>query len=321
MIDSNTRSAAVVAKSPARIIWFGNEHLGSGLESVEPVILRALIDARYQIAAVVIQDRGGESVQSAGTKALARQHDIPVFDPDRVGDIVEDLKELRPTLGVLVAYGQMVPAAILELFPRGIINIHPSLLPQYRGSTPIEQTLLDGVDQTGVSLMQLEAQMDAGPVFDQAPLPLTGHETKTSLAATLQQLGAEILLKNIDGILAETADARPQDEDQATYCKLLTKADGQINFGQAADVIERQIRALNPWPGIYFDLDGERIMILEAAISEAKDLAAGQLYRDGKNLLLGTADGALILTKLKIAGKKTISGVDYINTHASLETV
>lgn len=311
----------VSSKSSESIIWFGNEHLASGLSGVEPVILRALIAGGYQIAAVVVQDRGGESAQSADTKALASEHKIPVFDPDKLGDITRELADLKPALGVLVAYGQMVPEEILRIFPRGIVNIHPSLLPKYRGSTPIEQTLLDGAEQTGVSLMQLAQKMDAGPVFDQKTLSLVGNETKTSLALSLQQLGAEILLKNIDAILAGSAQAKPQEDDQATYCKLLTKADGQIDFAASSATIERQIRALNPWPGVYFDLDGQRIMILAAKLGQAKDLQPGQLFRNGKRLLLGTANGSLELTQLKIAGKTAISGLDYVNTHPDLKSI
>ncbi len=299
------------------LIFFGNEQLASGLNDMRPIILEALLKKGYAIKLVVLYQKKTKTKQSQAIITLAKQYNVPVLSPLKPIEIKQKLIDLKPVTAVLVAYGRIIPEEILEIFPQGIINIHPSLLPQYRGPSPVEQTILDNVHETGVSLIRLVKEMDEGPIFAQSRMTLTAQETKTTLAQQLQKMGRDILLHNIDQIIEGKLKPQDQNPELASYTKLLSKEDGLVRF-ESAELTERQIRALNPWPGAYFTAKNELIFLLEAKSDSRVLNQTGDLMRDGKELLLGFSNGTLKITKLKIAGKNIISDIDYINAHPDL---
>jgi methionyl-tRNA formyltransferase len=250
------------------LVFFGNERLATSVSTTAPT-LRALIDAGYNIAAVVSHFTPGRSraARSLEIETIAKQHHVPVLLPNKTTDVAEQLEAMRPEAAVLVAYGKIVPQNIIDLFPAGIINIHPSLLPKYRGPTPIEQVILDGAPKTGASLMRLSKEMDAGPVYAQAELLLRGAETKQELADTLLQQGGNMLLEHLPAILDGSMQPTSQDNTKATYCSLLTKEMGIIKpESYTATEIERQVRAYFGFPKSQLTVNKKSIIVTKVKV-------------------------------------------------------
>ncbi|HVX58036.1 MAG TPA: methionyl-tRNA formyltransferase, partial [Candidatus Saccharimonadales bacterium] len=201
------------------LVFFGNERLATGVTTTVPV-LQALVAAGYRVAAVVVSQSDPAQSRKARTlevATVAQQLGIPLLAPAKLTDIKDQLQEIGAQAGILVAYGKLVPPEIIDLFPRGIINIHPSLLPKRRGSTPIENVILYGEKETGVSLMQLVEEMDAGPIYAQEVVPITGRETKQQLADVLLNAGKDLLIKYLPAILDGSLTGQPQEKIEATY--------------------------------------------------------------------------------------------------------
>ncbi len=273
------------------IVFFGNEKLATGLPVVEKVIQNSLRQAGYQIEAVVT-----DKTIPAHTSKIA----------------------------VLAAYGKILPQSVLDQFPLGVINVHPSLLPAYRGPTPIEQAILDGVDKTGVSIMRLTKDMDAGPLYAKKQVTLSGHETKAELATKLQHLGAELLLKVLPGILDGSSQPYAQHHpDRATYSHMLTKADGKIDWRKPAVQLEREVRAFLVWPRSYTTLAGKEVIITAAAVRPNYKLQTinyklGEAFVLDKKLVIQTGEGLLVIEKLQPAGGKQMTGAAFLAGHHQL---
>src|SRR6266496_3070958 len=186
------------------LVFFGNERLSSGFELHGAPTLQALIDHGYDVKAVVAHYEKGASrnARALELQTVADQHNIPVLLPDKPSLIVGQLMDLQADAAVLAAYGRIIPQSIIDIFPRGILNIHPSLLPQYRGPTPIEQAILDGAKATGVSVMQLVRDMDAGPIYAQSIVNLHGDETKQALTEQLLHIGKELIIDTLPKMFA-----------------------------------------------------------------------------------------------------------------------
>ncbi len=252
------------------LIFFGNERLVSGLKKTDAPILRSLIDAEYNIAAVVSHHTNGQSRSNRKLEVaeIAASHHIPVYLPNRPGEIIDVLRSFNADAAVLAAYGRIIPQSVLDIFPKGIINIHPSLLPKYRGPTPIESAILNGDSETGVSIMQLTAGMDEGPVYTQSKIPLKGDETKFQLYEKLATLGAKTLIDSLPTILNDSLRPHPQDADAATYCNLLKKEDGILNPSKyTAYEAERRVRAHLGFPKTKLTVHRHPIVITKAHIA------------------------------------------------------
>lgn len=195
----------------------------------------------------------------------------------------------------MVAYGEILNRRVLGLAPHGALNVHPSLLPKYRGAAPIPAAILNGDPETGVSIMKLVRKLDAGPVLDQAIVPVPEHATTATLSDVLAGVAAERLPDVADGWIGGSVLAVPQDEDLATFTREWTKADARIDWSQSAVAIERLVRAARPWPVAWTTLDGSRVQIREAALSDVNDLAPGVLASIAGRLFVGTGDGTLQL--------------------------
>ncbi len=296
-----------------KLVFFGNERLATGINTTAP-ILKSLITAGYNIAAIVISQEdalAGAKTRSAEPLAVAtvaELHNIPLLVPPKLADAREQLTSYGAAAGILAAYGKIIPQSVIDIFPRGIINIHPSLLPAHRGSIPLEATILAGETQTGVSLMRLVREMDAGPIYQQAVLPLSGSETKQDLADKLTALGTSLLINNLPAILDGSLQPSAQSENGVSYDQRLTKDSGRIEtsgWNKPAIQIERMVRAFAGWPRVRTTLAGYDIIITAAhSIPATFNGATGALWLHGREVGVYTQNGILVIDKLIVAGKK-----------------
>jgi methionyl-tRNA formyltransferase len=204
----------------------------------------------------------------------------------------------------LVAYGKIVPQSVIDIFPRGIVNIHPSLLPKHRGPTPLESVILSGESETGVSIMELAKEMDAGPVFHQCIVALEGRETKQALADKLLDIGAQHLIEQLPAILDGSLGPKPQEDSKATYDKLIGKSDGSIDWNKPALALEREIRAYAVWPQSRTEMGEHEVIITAAhAVKALEDAQPGTIWHDAHELHVHTGDGVLVIDRLKPTGK------------------
>lgn len=258
--------------SGRKLIFFGNERLVSGLDHTETPVLKALIDEGYDVCAVVANDSGTRSRKPRPLEVaeLAKKHAIPVYLPERPMDIYDELKAYQADAAVLVAYGRIVPQKLIDLFPFGIINIHPSLLPKYRGPSPIESAIANGDESTGISIMSLTAKMDAGPVFHQVEFHLPKYETAPHLSQKLATLAATELIAALPTIFDGSLSPTEQDEAKATYCQLITKADAVLDPAvQTAEQAERLVRAYKAFPRARLNVAGHDLIILQSHLSDS----------------------------------------------------
>lgn len=306
------------------LVFFGNERIATGVTTGAPV-LHMLIEQGYHVAAVVTnyepaQSRRNREPEIAG---VAHAYHIPVLMPRRLGDIADELAGYNAQAGVLVAYGKIVPERIINLFPRGIINLHPSLLPLHRGPTPIESAMLSGESTTGVSLMALAKQMDAGPVYAQSELPLDGTESKQSLADQLLDIGTAMLRELLPDILNGSVVAMPQDDSLATYDQLLAKTAGTLDWHKPAAQLAREVRAYLEWPKSRTTLASKEVVVTKARaeshLAEGTELAIGQaIATAAKEIAVKTAEGYLVLEQLKPAGKADMPAHAFLAGHPAL---
>jgi methionyl-tRNA formyltransferase len=239
---------------------------------------------------------------------VAKAYNIPLLLPEHLNDIKEQLESLGAEAAVLVAYGKIIPKEIINIFPRGIINLHPSLLPKYRGPTPLEQTILDGALQTGVSIMQLTPEMDAGPVFAQEKINLSGTETKTELAEKLLELGSRIMLGSLPGILDGLLTPKPQNDSEATYTRLLKKEDGVVDWNKPAELLEKEVRAFLRFPKSQARVLDKDIIITKSRVAKDKN--------DG-DLIMQCKPGWLEIQKLIAPSGRTMSGAEFLRGYSS----
>ena len=291
-------------KKQQRLVFFGNERLATGVSSDAPT-LRALVKAGYEISAVVASHTEAVSRNKRGLEIveIAHAYHIPVLIPDELSEIYDKLVSFNATAGILVAFGKIVPQKIIDVFPLGIINIHPSLLPEFRGPTPVETAILSGTHETGVSLMSLSAKMDAGPVYLQGKIGLNGKETKPELAKILLREGKNLLLANLDAILEGNLEPIPQDADQASYTRLLRKEDGLVRFDVPADHIERKVRAFLGFPKTKASIHGQEVIITKVRVASSPT--------DG-HLVQKTKPGYIEIEELIAPSGRTMSGADFI---------
>jgi methionyl-tRNA formyltransferase len=293
-------------KKSSSLIFFGNERLSSGYSPPENALtLKRLLDNGYHIAAVVANYEAGTSRNPRQLEIanVAQQYDIPLLLPKKVMDIRDELAGFGAAAGVLVAYGKIIPKAIIDLFEYGILNLHPSLLPRYRGSTPIEQAILDGAEQTGISIMSLVKEMDAGPVYAQKAVRLNCTESKQALTTELLTLGGDMLIEILPQIMTGELKPTPQDESKATYTQRIYKTDGIIDWSEPAATIERKVRAYSVWPKTRAMIYNHSVTILKARVAPHQN--------DGK-LVMPCSDGFIEILELIAPSGRTMSGEAFL---------
>ncbi|MFW2404678.1 MAG: methionyl-tRNA formyltransferase [Gammaproteobacteria bacterium] len=305
--------------SPARIIFGGSPDFAVPC-------LAALADSRHDVVAVLTQpDRPagrGRKLGAGPVKQFAIDRGIDVLQPRTLAetDAQEALRALQPDLMVVVAYGLLLPPAVLEIPRAGCINVHASLLPRWRGAAPIQAAILAGDAISGVSIMQMEAGLDTGPVFATRELNIAAAETADLLHDRLAALGAELLLDVLDDVLAGTAVATEQNHDAANYASRINKADAVIDWHRSAIEIDRQVRAYRSWPVAETLLDGKRMRCWaanpdgESDSSRVQSGAPGRVVgvaSDGIDVLTG--DGILRLTEIQMPGKQRVAAGQFAN--------
>lgn len=264
------------------IIFFGTSEFSL-------TALTGLVEASYEIVAVVTKPDGrtgrGHKLTPPPVKVFAQRHNIPVWQPEKLSELKSSIKTFGSPAGVLASYGKIIPQPIIDLFRPGIVNIHPSLLPLYRGPSPIESAIANGDHKTGVSIMQLIARMDAGPVYTAKLHPLTGTETKPELYRSLAQVGVNLLLETLPHILAGTLLPSPQNEDNATYTPLLKKTDALLRPDTISAVeAERHVRAYLGFPRTKLAINGRDTIITKAHVATVATSPLDILCMDGNYL-------------------------------------
>ncbi len=279
-------------------------------------ILKALIGSRHELAAVVTQpDRPkgrGKALQCSPVKELALEHGIPVLQPEKIrkGNTVEELRKYAPDLIAVAAFGQILPASILELPPYGCINVHASLLPKYRGASPIQRAVADGQPESGVTTMLMDRGLDTGDILLKESVTLDPKETGDSLHDKLAAIGGPLLLKTIDGLEQHTLVPEKQNDEESCYAPMLSRQDGEIDWSLPAVRIERLIRGMTSWPGAHTVLRGRGIKLWDADVWEDTDepggnMLPGTVVKSSRDtLLVQTGEGLLSLRLLQPDGKK-----------------
>lgn len=271
------------------IIFFGSERLVSGLEAAETPLLDRLIQAGYHIAAIVAHQNPTRSRRQRPLEVaqVAQKHKIPIFLPAKPSEIINELAAAKAKTAVLSAYGRKISQEIINLFPSGIINLHPSLLPKYRGATPIESAILSGDTITGVSIMRLDAGMDTGAIYAQKKLPLNGKETKFEIYHKLTKLGADLLLNILPSIIDGSLQPIPQDNSKATYCQPLSRQNSFLKPNEITAIqAERMVRAYLGFPRTKINLSGRNIIITKSHVSLKPQTSLDILCKDRAYLVI-----------------------------------
>jgi methionyl-tRNA formyltransferase len=295
-----------------------------GTEDFSLITLKALIDAGYPVAAVVTKPDSpqgrGHILTEPPVKVLAKQHNIPVWQPAKLSEITESVRALKNPVGILVSYGKIIPQSIIELFTPGIINVHPSLLPKYRGPSPIESAIISGDRETGVSIMKLSAAMDAGPVYKQIITPLNGSKTATELYESLGQRGAQLIVELLPSIVNGSLVPVKQDETKVSYCQLIQKSDGIIDWNEDATIIEARIRAYELWPKSRTTLGNTDVIITKTHVIADHYGEPGTIAINptpSHALVVGAGSGAISIESLKPVGKKEMPVTAFLSGYGS----
>ncbi|HEY4484167.1 MAG: methionyl-tRNA formyltransferase [Candidatus Harrisonbacteria bacterium RIFCSPLOWO2_02_FULL_41_13b] len=302
-------------KPKTKIIFFGTSDFATP-------VLEALIQANYIVAAVVTAP---DSKTIPPAKQLALIHGIEVLQPEnfktdpvlvRIGEVAK-----QSTVGIVVDYGKIIPERFLRLSKFGLLNIHGSLLPKYRGPSPIQYALLNGENETGVTIFVLDEKIDHGPVLGMEHEPIALDDKYYDLKMRLVKKGAELLLKLLPKYLNGEITPQPQDESQATFTKLISKEDGKIDWHKEAGQIYNQFRAFHKWPGVWFNWQNKILKIIDCRTHERlseTQLTKGKIYREKEQLFVPCSKGCVELLKLQFEGGKILSAKEFLNGYGRL---
>jgi methionyl-tRNA formyltransferase len=287
-----------------------------GSPEISADILERLIKGGINISAVITRPdkpkgRGGK-IEKTPAKILAESHNIPVYEPATKAELTEVFRKIQPDLGIVAAYGMIIPKEALEIPKYGLINFHPSLLPLYRGPDPIAMPIMCGELKTGVSIIEVSEGMDEGDILAQEEFALSGKETTPELEKSLAALGAKILLSIVPKYVKGKIDPKPQDHAKATYTHLMKKEDAEIFWDKYwAKGIEQASRAFIPWPGIYGYFKGKKLDLYDIEVIEGK-YEPGVVVSNNGAIIIGTLRGAVAPKFLKLEGKNKISVEDFV---------
>ncbi|WP_323909903.1 methionyl-tRNA formyltransferase [Aeromonas caviae] len=284
--------------------------------------LAALLSSGHEVVAVYTQpDKPagrGQKLTASPVKELALAHDLPVYQPASLRNEAAqaELAALGADLMVVVAYGLILPKAVLDTPRLGCINVHGSLLPRWRGAAPIQRSIWAGDAETGVTIMQMDVGLDTGAMIRKVTCPIASDETSASLYDKLAGLGPQALVDTLDAMAAGDTAAEPQDDALANYAEKLSKEEARIDWSMDAVAIERCIRAFNPWPISWFDVAGQTVKVWQAeAVAQDHGQAAGTLLKaDKQGIEVATGQGVLRLLTLQPPGKKAMSVSDLLNS-------
>lgn len=304
-----------------RIVYMGTPDF-----AVPP--LTAMVEAGLEVVGVVTQPdkpKGrGKTMMPTPVKEEAMKYEIPIYQPEKVRapEFIDVLKEINPDIIVVAAFGQIIPKAILELPEFGCINIHASLLPKYRGAAPIQQAVIDGEKESGVTIMKMGTGLDTGDMISKMVVPITAQETGGSLFDKLAQVGADLLIQTLPAIFDGTATYKAQPQESPTpYAGMITKEMGRLDFTKSAPELERLVRGMNPWPSAYTRLNGKTLKVWcsEAVEGTVKEAPGTILKTDKKGIYVACSNGILILKEVQLEGKKRMEADAFLRGY-QLET-
>lgn len=283
--------------------------------------LEALVASEHEVAAVVTQPdkpKGrGKEIHMSPVKECALKHNIPVYQPVRARDeaFVEEMRTLKPDAMVVIAFGQILPKSLLDLPKYGCVNIHASLLPKYRGAAPIQWAVINGDEETGITTMMMDVEMDTGDMLEKTVIKLNPDETGGSLFDRLSLLGGDLILSTLSKLEKGEITPQPQDHAQATYVKKIFKSMGDIDWTMDAVSIERLVRGLNPWPSAFTRWNGKMLKIWEAKVlpdPETKAPCGSVIRASDEGLKIQTGNGVLCVTSLQLEGKKRMDTAAFL---------
>lgn len=291
--------------------------------------LEAIVGAGHEVAAVVTQPdkpkgRGGVMAMSP-VKECALSHGLTVLQPlkARNPEFIEEIKAINPDVIVVVAFGQIIPSEIIHMPKYGCINVHASLLPKYRGASPIQWTVLDGCEYSGVTTMLMDEGIDTGDILETVTVKLDERETGGSLFDRLSLVGAKLLVETLDKAEAGQLHPVKQDDSQSSYVRMMDKSFGLMDFTQPVEVLERRVRALNPWPSAFTHMDEKLLKIWDATVIQDNNVKAGdygKVKTDGKTCFMVACDGGyLSVNELQLEGKKRMKVEDFLRGYSIKE--
>ena len=296
-----------------------------GTASFSKEVLVNLLENDYNIIGVVTQpDRyvGRKKVLTMPeVKEVALEYNIPVFQPANIKNDYQSIIDLQPDLIITAAYGQLVPAALLEAPKLGCINVHASLLPKYRGGAPVHYAIINGETTTGVTIMYMVKKMDAGNIISQQEIAIGDKETTGQLYDRLSVAGAKLLLETLPDIIAGTNQSIVQDESLVTYAPTISREEEKLDFNLSAKQVYNKVRGLNPWPGAFTTYQGKNVKIWAGDIHNCSNAKIHHEHKENISILkifkdtigVNTGDGIYLITELQIAGKKRMLVKDYLN--------
>lgn len=297
-----------------RLLYFGTAPIAI------PALKALHEDPGSEIVAVCTQpDRPKgrkRKLSPSPVKACALELGLPVVDAEKIGDAAEQLRDLKPDLAVVFAYGQYMPTKIFDLPEQGSINFHPSLLPKYRGASPIQSAMADGLVESGLSVIRVGKRMDAGDILKQEVVPIQPEDTGETMSERFATLAGEWVPGLLQVFREDQVSWTPQEESEATECGKIQKGDGDVDWSLPAETLWHRIRAFQPWPGATFlDLHGQMIKIQEVTLLEHQGAPGTVLELGTKGPVIACGQGALQLRTLQPPGKKPMKGADFLNGH------
>lgn len=286
-----------------------------GTQDFAATILQGLLDSDIvSVETVFTQpDRKvgrKQIVEESPVKKLALKYNIPVEQPESLKNY--ELRTENCELGIVAQYGLIIPKKIIDSFPKGMINVHGSLLPKYRGASPIQAALVNGEKETGNTIMIMDEKTDHGPILSQSKLAIGTDDTFTILAHKMAAEGVILLLNTLPEWLNGSLKPQEQDESLATFTKLLSKEDGLVNFNKTNDEIYNQYRGLTPWPGIWINWNGKRLKLLKICKSD-KTSQVGEVSSEGKKIFIGCSNGSIEILELQLEGKDAMNAAAFLN--------
>ena len=303
-------------KSP-RLVFFGTPAF------VVPV-LEKLVTSGYKLCAIVTAPDKPvgrkQLITPSPVKQWGKTHGIRVFHPEKLDDVFSaQLQSLKPDAGIISAYGKIIPKGTLGVFSKGVLNLHPSLLPRWRGPSPVQTAIAAGDKETGVTLMLTDEEMDHGSILAHKSITLEGTETGGSLTEELFKMGADLLITLLSDFLAGNISPQSQDHSHATYTKLLTRDRGHIDWSRDAESIAVMVRAYDPWPGTFTEVEGlGRLKIFPLVIADTSMGPPGQFFEKDGKLAVYCGKGALLLEHVQLGGGRPISGKDFLRGHPKI---
>jgi methionyl-tRNA formyltransferase len=278
--------------------------------------LQTLIEHTNVVGVVTQPDKPagrGKKMRPSPVKVVAENAGIPLYQPHslRAIESAQPIRNWQPDIIVVAAFGQILRPHLLELPPHGCLNVHASLLPRWRGASPIQHAILSGDADSGVSLMQMDKGLDTGAVYVKEAIPLAPDETAATLHDKLAQLGAEMMAKYLGGIIAGIYSPTPQDNTHTTYAPIIKKEDGQLDWQKSARELDQHIRAFTPWPSTFTHWEGNLLKVLAADVSPIVG-EPGLIIQNDDNIMVGTGHGSLILRQVQLAGKKATDILDFM---------